>query len=64
MAVHFGGNAWLDGDRRRTKSARHTLEQLREHCHHHVATLATHGITAHVCVLDASLDEEAQTASA
>ncbi|MGW9068009.1 hypothetical protein ACWGQT_00960 [Streptomyces yangpuensis] len=62
VAVYFGGKAWADGDSRRTKSARHTLEQLHEHLRQHAKALATHGITTHVCVLDASLDDEAHTA--
>lgn len=59
VAVHFSGSAWDDGDSRRIQAARHSAEQLREGLGRHAAALATQGITAHVCVLEASLDTEA-----
>lgn len=62
IAVYFGGAAWSDGDSRQAKSARHTPEQLRIDLHQHAAALADSGITAHVCVLDASLEDGSRTA--
>ncbi|MGW1901689.1 NACHT domain-containing protein [Streptomyces hirsutus] len=59
VAVHFSGSAWDDGDSRRLQAARHSVKHLREDLRRHATALATHGIIAHVCVLDASLDAEA-----
>ncbi|MFD5861499.1 hypothetical protein [Streptomyces chartreusis] len=58
MAVYFGGSAWDTGDSRRAKSARRTREQLGEELQARAAELAERGITAHVCILDASLDAD------
>ncbi|MET9998620.1 hypothetical protein ACIPM5_29115 [Streptomyces microflavus] len=57
IAVYCGGNAWSDDDSCQAKSARHTPEQLRKDLHQHAATLADCGITAQVCVLNASLED-------
>ncbi|MFH9690082.1 hypothetical protein ACH4LE_27825 [Streptomyces sp. NPDC017413] len=62
IAVYFGGNAWSDDDSRQAKSARHTPERLRKDLHQHAATLANCGITAQVCVLNASLQDGPDTA--
>ncbi|MGV9393345.1 hypothetical protein ACWDQL_30015 [Streptomyces olivaceus] len=56
VAVHFGGSAWDPDDKRRSQSAHHSPHRLREDLRHRAAELAAEGITAHVCVLDASLD--------
>ncbi|GAA2593643.1 hypothetical protein [Streptomyces tubercidicus] len=59
VAVYFGGSAWDTGDSRRTQSARRSLDRLRQELRQHAADLAGHGITAHVCVLDAWLEADA-----
>ncbi|MGP3737589.1 NACHT domain-containing protein (plasmid) [Streptomyces sp. GDS52] len=59
VAVYFGGSAWDTGDSRRAQSIRRSLDRLRQELDHHAADLAGQGITAHVCVLDASLEADA-----
>jgi hypothetical protein len=59
VAFYFGGSAWDTGDSRRAQSARRSLDRLRHELRQHAADLAGQGITAHVCVLDASLEADA-----
>jgi hypothetical protein len=59
VAVYFGGSAWDTGDSRRAQSARRSLDQLRRELGQHASEMAGQGITAHVCVLDASLEADA-----
>ncbi|MFC9643845.1 NACHT domain-containing protein [Streptomyces mirabilis] len=59
VAVYFGGSAWDTGDSRRAQSTRRSLDRLRQELRQHAADLAGQGITAHVCVLDASLEADA-----
>ncbi|MEV5470175.1 hypothetical protein AB0N37_31900 [Streptomyces griseoincarnatus] len=59
VAVHYSSSAWDDGDSRRARASRHSPEQLRDDLQKHARALATQGVTAHVCVLDASLDDDA-----
>ncbi|MEW1913639.1 hypothetical protein AB0442_35330 [Kitasatospora sp. NPDC085895] len=56
IAVFFSGSAWDTTDSRRAKAARRTQDQLRIDLDNQAATLAERGITAHVCLLDASLE--------
>ncbi|MFF3910546.1 NACHT domain-containing protein [Streptomyces sp. NPDC001848] len=60
IAVFFSGTAWNATDRRRAESARHasTLDNLRADLHSREVALAARGVTAHVCVLDASLEAD------
>ncbi|MGW1234240.1 hypothetical protein [Streptomyces californicus] len=59
VAVYFGGSAWDTSDSRQKQSARRSLAQLRQDLLQEAADLAAHGVTAHVCVLDASLEADA-----
>ncbi|MYR92315.1 MULTISPECIES: hypothetical protein [unclassified Streptomyces] len=59
VAVYFGGSAWDTSDSRQKQSARRSLAQLRQDLLQEAADLAAQGITAHVCVLDASLEADA-----
>ncbi|MGW6769239.1 hypothetical protein ACWGBX_02315 [Streptomyces sp. NPDC055037] len=59
VAVYFGGSAWDTGDSRRAQSARRSLDRLRRDLRQQAADLVGRGITAHVCVLDASLEADA-----
>ncbi|MFF2367817.1 hypothetical protein ACFVU0_34595 [Streptomyces sp. NPDC058122] len=62
VAVYFSGSAWDSGDSRRGKYTSRRPKQVSEDLRRYAAELAGRGITAHVCVLDASLDADEQCA--
>ncbi|MFF8531660.1 hypothetical protein ACF07B_06630 [Streptomyces sp. NPDC015532] len=62
VAVYFSGSVWDSSDSRRGQYTRRSVEQVLEDLHRHATELAAHGITAHVCLLDASLNADARGA--